>query len=100
MNTAAHIFLDLNHWIYLSRDYYGTSQNVGHSGLAGALLQKVQNDEVRLPLGLIHFLEHLQNESPARRERLAKVLDLYSRGWCYAAQPGALFDLLTTTIEA
>jgi len=161
MKAAAHVFLDLNHWIYLSRDYYGTSQNVGHSGLAVALLQKVQNDEVRLPLGLIHFLEHLQNESPARRERLAKVLDLYSRGWCYtawsdicdfeirqglaqafrgapparpevfgrgfmftasaggrdilrkdhtgepialftalSAQPGALFDLLTTTIEA
>jgi hypothetical protein len=85
MNTARYVFLDLNHWIYLSRDYYGKSQNVSHSGLAVALLQKVRNDEVRLPLGLIHFLEHLQNESPARRQRLANVLDLYSAGWCHAA---------------
>jgi hypothetical protein len=116
---------------------------------------------MRLPLGTIHFLEHLQNEIPDRRERLAEVFELYSRGWCFAswsdvckfeiqqgllqafqgtpparpqvfgrgfmftasaggreivwkdrtresvaffsaisAQPGALFDLLTTTIEA
>ncbi|PYJ48650.1 MAG: hypothetical protein DME87_11800, partial [Verrucomicrobia bacterium] len=118
-------------------------------------------DEVRIPLGTVHFLEHLQNENPARRERLAEVFELYSRGWCFAswsdicdfevrqalehvfdglaparptvfgrgfmfttsakgreilskdqtreslalftavsAQPGALFDLLTTTIDA
>ncbi|MCU1315253.1 MAG: hypothetical protein JWN63_575 [Candidatus Acidoferrum typicum] len=161
MPSPAYIFLDLNQWIYLARDYFGRSQTKGHSGIATALLHRVQNDEVRLPLGTVHFLEHLQNETPARRERLAEVFELYSQGWCFAswsdicrseiqqglsqvfrgippvrpqvfgrgfmftasaggreivwkdrtresiaffsavsAQPGALFDLLTTTIEA
>jgi hypothetical protein len=160
MWNSAHIFLDLNHWIYLSRDYFGAPQIQAHSRVAASLLPKVERDEVRLPLGIIHFLEHLQNEIPARRERLAEVFELYSRGWCFAswsdvsrfeiqqallqtfqgapparpqvfgrgfmftasaggseivskgrsrafmdffnavsAQPGALFDLLTTTIE-
>jgi hypothetical protein len=161
MRTPVHIFLDLNHWIYLSRDYFGTPQIQTHSGVATALLPRVQTEDLRLPLGTIHFLEHLQNEIPGRRERLAEVFELYSRGWCFAswsdvckfeiqqgllhafqgtppgrpqvfgrgfmftasaggreivwkdrsrasmaffnavsAQPGALFDLLTTTIEA
>jgi|SRR5206468_3462494 len=161
MPSTLYIFLDLNQWIYLSRDYHGKLQHKGHSGIASALLEKVHNDEVRIPLGTVHFLEHLQNENPARRERLAEVFELYSRGWCFAswsdicdfevrqalehvfdglaparptvfgrgfmfttsakgreilskdqtreslalftavsAQPGALFDLLTTTIDA
>lgn len=160
MRRPLHIFLDLNQWIYLSRDYHGSLQQKTHSGIASYLLEKVQNDEVRIPLGTVHFLEHLQNENPARRERLAEVFDLYSRGWYFSswsdicdfelrealkqafngsapaqppvfgrgfmsttsatgreilskdqtsqflaffdtlsAQPGALFDLLTTTIE-
>jgi hypothetical protein len=160
MRRPLHIFFDLNHWIYLSRDYHGRVQQKTHSGIASYVLGKVQSDEVRIPLGNVHFLEHLQNENPARRERLAEVFDLYSRGWYFgswsdicdfevrealnhvfegsgparpavfgrgfmfttsaagreilsedrtrqflaffdtlSAQPGALFDLLTTTIE-
>jgi hypothetical protein len=161
MGQPIYIFLDLNKWIDLSRDYHGRLQHEGHRGIASALLEKVDNDEVRMPVGIVHFLEHLQNESPARRKRLAEVFEVYSRGWCFAAwsdicnvevrqglkqvldglsparpdvfgrgsmftasakgreivskghtrefsallsdacaQPGALFDLLTTTIDA
>ena len=57
----------------------------GTGGIASALLEKVRNDEVRIPLGTVHFLEHLQNENPARRERLAEVFELFSRGWCFAS---------------
>ena len=85
MPSTLYIFLDLNQWIYLSRDYHGKLQHKGHSGIASALLEKVHNDEVRIPLGTVHFLEHLQNENPARRERLAEVFELYSRGWCFAS---------------
>ena len=85
MRSPLYIFLDLNQWIYLSRDYHGKLQHKGHSGIASALLEKVHNDEVRIPLGTVHFLEHLQNENPARRERLAEVFELYSRGWCFAS---------------
>lgn len=80
-----HIFLDLNQWIYLSRDHHGKLQQKGHNGIASTLLKKVQKDEVRIPLGIVHFLEHLQNENVARRERLAEVFELYSRGWCFAS---------------
>jgi hypothetical protein len=85
MLNPAYIFLDLNQWIYLARDYFGKSQNSRHNGIAGALLQKIRNDAVRLPLGTIHFVEHLQNENQARRERLAEVFELYSQGWCFAS---------------
>jgi hypothetical protein len=85
MRTPSYIFLDLNQWIYLARDYHGKLQDKGHRGIAAALLEKVHNDEVRIPLGTVHFLEHLQNENPARRERLAEVFDLYSRGWYFAS---------------
>ncbi len=80
-----HIFLDLNHWIYLSREYHGRSQQKAASGIAHSLLERVHKEEVRIPLGTIHFLEHLQNENPARRERLAEVFELYSRGWCFGS---------------
>jgi hypothetical protein len=151
MRRPLYIFLDLNQWIYLARDYHGKVQHKGHRGIARALLEKVHSDEVRMPVGTVHYLEHLQNENPARRERLAEVFELYSRGWCFAswsdisdfevrealeyafngsdperprafgrgfmfttnakgrsfalytaesAQPGALFDMLTTTIDA
>jgi hypothetical protein len=80
-----YVFLDLNQWIYLSRDYHGRSLHKGHSGIATTLLEKVGRDEVRIPVGTVHFLEHLQNENTARRERLAEVFELYSRGWCFGS---------------
>jgi hypothetical protein len=80
-----YIFLDLNHWIYLSREYHGKPHHKGHRGIASALLEKVHNDEVRMPVGMVHFIEHLQNENSARRERLAIVFELYSHGWCFAS---------------
>src|SRR5947207_3064354 len=85
MQRPLYIFLDLNQWIYLSRDYHGSPHRKGHGGIASALLQKVQNDEVRIPLGTVHFLEHLQNENPERRESLAEVFELYSGGWCFVS---------------
>ena len=80
-----YIFLDLNQWIYLSRDYHGRGLHKGHSGIATPLLEKVGQDGARIPVGTVHFLEHLQNENTARRERLAEVFELYSRGWCFAS---------------
>jgi len=160
MGHPLYVFLDLNHWIYLARQYHRTCQHKTRSDFASTLLEKVQSNEVRMPLGIVHFIELLQNENPARRHRLAEVFEMYSRGWYFAswsdicdfevrqalhhvfdglsperptvfgrgfmftasaqgrdivakdqtvefsaffnaisAQPGALFDLLTTTIE-
>ena len=85
MPPPLYVFLDLNQWIYLSRDYYGKPHRKEHRGIASALLQKVRADQLRIPLGIVHFIEHLQNESPARRKRLAEVFELYSRGWSFGS---------------
>src|SRR5689334_2214196 len=85
MPRPVHVFLDLNHWIYLARDYYGTSQHKGHIGVASALLMRVKNDRVRLPLSMMHFIEHLKNDNSERRQRLAEVFELYSRACCFAS---------------
>lgn len=42
-------------------------------------------DEIRLPLGSIHFIEHLRHERGDRRKRLAEVYDRFSRGWHIAS---------------
>lgn len=53
--------------------------------MASAILNRVRGNAIRTPLGTVHFLEHLQNENPERRRRLAEVFELYSRGWYFAS---------------
>jgi hypothetical protein len=45
----------------------------------------VDREEIRLPLSLIHLIEHMQAEDPGRRRRLAEVFERFSRGWFVAA---------------
>jgi hypothetical protein len=78
-------YLDQNQWIYLARDYWGKPLKQAHRGIAQQLLAKVNSGQLRLPLSTIHFIEHLRAENPARRQRLAKVFDLFSGGWYVAS---------------
>ncbi len=85
MSNPRYIFLDQNHWIYLAKAFWGRPHKPAHKSVAEDLLSRVDRDEVRLPLGVIHLIEHLRAEEPGRRERLAEVFERFSRRWFIAA---------------
>lgn len=83
-------YLDQNHWIYLAKDYWGKPHKPAHRGLAERLLASAMSDRVRLPLSVIHFIEHLRAESGPRRRRLAEVFDLFNCCWHMASWSNVL----------
>jgi hypothetical protein len=84
MSVPAYIFLDQNHWIYLAKDFWGKPHQDKHRGIAKRLLAKVERDEVRLPLSVLHLIELLRKGEYRARCRLAEVFEIYSRGWFIA----------------
>jgi hypothetical protein len=70
----AYVFLDQNHWIYLAQDFWGKPHKPSHQGIARELLSRVERDDIRLPLNIIHLIEHLRRAKKDSRERLAEVL--------------------------
>ncbi len=85
-----YVVLDLNHWIYLSRAYYGTSRERSHVAALESLVAAVRSGAARAPLSFLHIVELLRNERPERRLRLAKVFDDLSGGWFVATWPFVL----------
>jgi hypothetical protein len=85
VQNPEYVFLDQNHWIYLAKDFWGKPHKPAHAGISEGLLARVERDQIRLPLNVIHLIELLRHESPDKRERLARVFELFSRGWFFAA---------------
>jgi len=83
--TVKHVYLDQNQWIYLAKDYWGKPHKQQHAGISQWFLKMVNSDRIRLPLSTIHFIEHLRADSSDRRQRLAKVFDLFSHRWYMAS---------------
>lgn len=79
------IVLDQNHWIYLSRAYFGLSKNPTHRRVLDFLISAVDAGEARLPISFLHLVELLKCGNSERRIRLAQVLDELSRGWYTAS---------------
>jgi hypothetical protein len=84
MSKPLNIFLDQNHWIYLAKAFLGRPHQPGHVAVAKHLARSVERGEVRLPLSIIHLIEHSRAEKPSRREQLAEVLERFGRGWFLA----------------
>ena len=85
MSIPRYIFLDQNHWIYLAKAIWGRPHRTAHTAASEELLRRVDCDEIRLPLSILHLIEHMNAEEPGRRQRLAEVLERFSRGWFFAA---------------
>ncbi len=85
MPSPVYVFLDQNHWIYLAKEFWGKAHKPAHKGIAKELLARVEHNQVRLPLNVIHLIEHLRDERPDRRKRLAQVFESFSRGWFFAS---------------
>ena len=78
------IFLDQNHWIALSRTYYGRPNHCQHIEALHVLTSKVQTGEVILPLQISHLVEFSRSNNEARRNRLARVFEEFSQNWFFA----------------
>ena len=85
MTNTQYIFLDQNHWIYLAKALLGKPHKPAHASVSEELLHRVDNDDIRLPLSIIHLIEHMKAEEPGRRQRLAEVFERFSCGWFFAA---------------
>lgn len=48
-------------------------------------MSQIERDVIRLPLSVIHLIEHLRDEQPDRRQRLATVFEHFSRSWFIAS---------------
>ncbi len=83
--SVLNVYLDQNHWIYLSKDYWGKKHEKAPKGISVYLKERVVSDRIRLPLNTLHLIEHGKAEDLGRRRRLAEVFELYSCGWYMAA---------------
>jgi hypothetical protein len=84
------IFLDQNHWIYLSRAYHSRPDGAAFREILERLLTGVRNGIYRIPLSLSHLIEHARASDADRRRRLAEVYEVLSRGWFF----GSLSDIV------
>ena len=74
------VYLDQNHWIYLSRALVGESAAEDVQEVASYLSERVEQDRLILPLSLAHHVEAGFKGGP-QRERLAETMLRLSRGW-------------------
>lgn len=74
------VYLDQNHWIYLSRALVGAPVSEDRMEVAAYLRNKVGQGQVLLPLSLAHHVEAGFKGGPPR-ERLAGIMLQLSRGW-------------------
>lgn len=78
------IFLDLNHWIALSKAYYGMPDHPKHIEALSLFQSKIRKKEVILPLQISHLVEFSRHSNEARRKRMAFVFEELSQRWFFA----------------
>lgn len=74
------VYLDQNQWIYLSRALVRESASEDAQEVATYLGDRVEKDQLILPLSLAHHVESGFKGGP-QRERLAETMLRLSRGW-------------------
>lgn len=74
------VYLDQNIWINLAQVYYGVKNDVDSLNLCKIILQKLESDDLIIPLSVVHLIEahHIQNNE--RRDRLIEFMLKISRG--------------------
>lgn len=95
------VFLDQNHWIYLSRAFYGKPKRTEHVEAVASLGIKVDEEKLMLPLQINHLVEFLRANDRARRERLAHVFERFTKRWFFGPWSDVLsyeFSLAISTV--
>jgi hypothetical protein len=68
------IYLDQNKWIDLARAFYGREDGEKYKDILDIITTKVANNEIILPMSVVHFIETARSVNPDRAERLAKFM--------------------------
>lgn len=81
------VYLDQNHWIHLSQDYYQRSKSIDRSyqELIGKISLAVKQNRAVFPVSIFHASEMLLAKDISRRERLFQFVAEISRGWIIAS---------------
>ena len=81
------VYLDQNHWIHLSQDYYLRSKSTDKSyqELIEKIKLAVNQNRAIFPVSIFHAVEILLANDTSRRERLFQFIAEISRGWIIAS---------------
>jgi hypothetical protein len=75
-----HIYLDQNIWIDLAKIHHGKDKRPESIRLLNLIQQKLESDDIVLPLSRVHYIETSTIANAGRRERLGRVMFDYSKG--------------------
>lgn len=77
------VYLDQNHWIHLSQDYYKRSKSTDetYQELIEKIRSAVNQNRAIFPVSIFHVAETLLANDVSRRERLFQFVAEISRGW-------------------
>lgn len=75
-----HIYLDQNIWIDLAKIHHGKDKRPESVRLLNLIKQKLESNDIVLPLSRVHYIETSTIANAGRRERLGKVMFEYSKG--------------------
>ena len=80
------VYLDQNHWIHLSQDYYQRSKSTDESyqELIEKIRLAVNQNRAIFPVSIFHAVEMLLANDISRRERLFQFVAEISHGWITA----------------
>jgi hypothetical protein len=76
---ARTLYVDLNHWIELTKGRLGTSDHARYREAYGTLRDAVSHGELVVPLSSMHYIEMFRIKSPSQRGELALTMDHVSR---------------------
>ena len=75
------IYLDQNKWIDLARANYDKPGGEEFKEILRILSDKVDKEEIILPMSIVHFIETARSVNIERRERLASFMVSLSKGY-------------------
>jgi len=81
------VYLDQNHWIHLSQDYYqrNKSTNVSYRELIEKISLAVNQNRAIFPVSIFHLLESFLANDLSKRERLFQFVAEVSQRWIIAS---------------
>lgn len=81
IDKPLYIYLDQNKWIDVSRAYYDRTDGIQFKPVSQKILNATESNRAIFPLSGYHVAEIQKNSNASRRQRLAKVMALISKGW-------------------
>ena len=75
------VYLDQNKWIDLARAFYDREDGQKFKDTLSFLQDKVEKNEIIIPISVVHLIETAKNANKDKRERLANFIASLSKGY-------------------